>query len=223
VLTDSALHHARETLRDWFAFRGWNGSSINITTLRSDLNPMSLTLFATLSVAAALLLWWVIARRSRTRWALGAVAILACGWLVLDARWLANLARQVATTHASYADKTWRERRTAMPDGALFEFLEQAKRSIGERPGRVFFGSDDAYTRSRAGYHLLPRNALSIVHHGRLYDPEFFHPGDYLCVYGQSGVVFDAAAGKLSWDGKAALRAERTLEAGPGALYRILP
>ena len=131
VVTDSALQSARETLRDWFAFRAWNGNSINITLLRGDMNAMSLTLFVTLAVALALAAWWAMRRRARTELVVGALAIVACAWLIQDARWLANLARQVVDTHEMLARKSAGDKRLAMPDGPLFAFLEKVKHSIG--------------------------------------------------------------------------------------------
>jgi hypothetical protein len=223
AVSNAAAAGASETLRDWFAFRSWNGNAINVLLLRGDLNPLSLSLFVTLAVAAALGAWWILRRRDRRQLLVGTLVIVACAWLVQDARWLAQLGRQVQASAATFSGKSWRDKRLAAQDGALFAFLEQAREAIAARPGRVMFASDDAYVRSRAGYHLLPLNVLSNVYHAELHGHRFLRPGDYLCVYAKRGVAFDPVAGMLGWEaGAPPLRAERVLDTPPGALYRIL-
>jgi hypothetical protein len=222
AVSNSAFRGAAETLRDWFAFRRWSGNAINVLLLRGELNPLSLSLFATLSAVTALCAWWILRRRDRRQRLTGVLAIVACAWLFQDARWLLNFVRQVEASAGTFAGKSWRDKRLAAHDGALFAFLEQVKDAVAARPGRVMFASDDAYVRSRAGYHLLPVNTLSNVYHAELHGHEFLRPGDYLCVYGKHGIVFDAAAGTLAWEpGAPPLHAERVLATPPGALYRI--
>ena len=142
------------------------------------------------------------------------------GWFTLDLRWTVNLIEQVSATAATYAGKTSREKLLAS-DGELFAFLEHVREAVAQRPGRVFFTSDFAYFRVRAGYHLLPFNSVANAYHRELYDPVYLRPGDYICFFARSGMHYDPEKQMLSWDGRAALRVEPIGAQGFGALFRV--
>jgi hypothetical protein len=148
--------------------------------------------------------------------------IAAAGWLLLDLRWIANLGAQVRETSRVYGGKTWHDKRMASEDQQLFAFIDRVREQVALRPGRVIFGSDFPYFRGRAGYHLLPFNAMSIIYHRNFPDPQYYRASDYLCIFARDGVEYDPSTQMLSWDGKARLRAERILVIGPGSLYRVL-
>jgi len=222
-LASSAVGVAVDTLRGWIRPEHWNGQSINVTYLGGNRSPISLPLFVAIATALALAAWVGYTRRRRPDALLaGMLAIAAAGWLVLDLRWIANLGAQVRETSRVYAGKTWHDKRLAADDGQLFAFIDRVREQVALRPGRVIFGSDFPYFRGRAGYHLLPFNALSISHHRNFHDPQYYRPGDYFCIFARNGVEYDPATQMLKWDGKAPLRAELIPVAGPGSLYRVL-
>ena len=223
AVTASVTGIARETVRDWFDYERWNGQSINVVFLGAETEPLSLPLFVGTAVVVALAIWSLLTRRrSHATLLAGALVIAGTGWLLLDARWMVNLAQQARETAQIYGGKSWHDKRLAADDKQLFEFLEKAREAIAARPGRIFFTSDFAYFRARAGYHLLPLNALSIVYHRNLHEPETYRPGDYLCFFARSGLSFDPAQHLLSWDGKAPVRADVVTVEGFGSLYRVL-
>ncbi len=224
AVSASAAGTALEAARTWFRVEHWSNQSINVVFLGGQYHAFPFTLFVGLATLLALALWIAWQRKSaRQSVVVGAFIIALAGWLFVDLRWLANLGRVEANTVATLGGKSWRDKRLAALDGPLFAFVEQSRERIAERPGRVFFGSDDAWLRVRGGYHLLPFNTLSISYHRNLYGFDRYRPGDWLCFYARSGVVYDSAAQALRWDGGPPLRAERVLDAGVGQLYRVLP
>jgi hypothetical protein len=224
AMSASVAGTALEAARSWFRVEHWNNQSINVVFLGGQYHAFPFTLFVGLATFLALALWVAWQRKSALQSIVaGALVIALAGWFFVDLRWLANLGRVEADTVATLAGKSWRDKRLAALDGPLFAFIEQARARIAERPGRVFFGSDDAWLRVRGGYHLLPFNTLSISYHRNLYPADRYRPGDWLCFYVRSGVTYDPATQALRWDDAKPLRAERVLDGGVGQLYRVLP
>ena len=212
-----------DSLRSWFRLETWNNQSINVVFLGGQYHAFPFTLFVGLATLLALVGWIAWQRRAAFPViAIGALAIVLVGWVALDLRWLANLGRVEAQTVTALVGKSWRDKRLAAQDGPLFAFIEKVRARVAERPARVFFSSDDAWIRVRAGYHLLPFNTLSIAYHRNLFEPSRYRPGDWLCFYSRSGVVYDPATQSLRWDGGATLQAERVLADDGGTLYRVL-
>lgn len=223
AVTLSAGGSLVDAMRGWLTFEKWNGQSINVVLLGADAEAVSLPILVGTATVVALALWIAFASRRRLGRALlvGAIVIAGAGWLVLDLRWMFNLGQQAQLTAATYGGKTWREKQLAADDGELYRFIERARLAIAQRPGRVFFTSDFAYFRARAGYHLLPLNTVANVYHRELYDSVHFRPGDYICFFARSGVTYDPVSQMLSWDGNAPVRVERIGTQGFGALYRV--
>ena len=146
------------------AFEAWNGASINTIVGGADLQelPLPVLLGVAVVLAAAPL---VAIARWRPQW-IGAALPLALAlmfvvaWLLLDARWQWNLARQVAATARTYGGKDWREKHLAAEDGPLFEFIEKVRAKLPPTPVRVFMVADAHYFRGRGAYHLYPHNVL---------------------------------------------------------------
>jgi hypothetical protein len=224
AMSASATGTALEAARSWFRVEDWSNQSINVVFLGGQYHAFPFTLFVGLATLLALALWIAWQRRSGFQSIVaGALVIGLAGWFFVDLRWLANLGRVEADTVATLAGKSWRDKRLAALDGPLFAFIEQARARIAERPGRVFFGSEDAWLRVRGGYHLLPFNTLAIAHHRDLFDVARYRPGDWLCFYARNGVTYDPASRELRWDQGPPLRAERVLVANLGELYRVMP
>ena len=215
---------ALDALRSWFRLETWNNQSINVVFLGGQYQAFPFTLFVALVTLLALVGWFAWQRRSA--WPVvagGALVIVFASWIALDLRWLANLGRVEAQTVTTLAGKSWRDKRLAAQDGPLFAFIEKVRERVTERPGRVFFSSDDAWIRVRGGYHLLPFNTLSIAYHRNLFETSRYRPGDWICFYGRRGVVYDPGKQLLSWDGGPPLKAELILASDGGTLYRVLP
>ena len=215
----------RDRLRDWFAFEPWNGASINAIAGGEDYQPFPLPVLLALAVALAAL---VVAAAARFRpGLLGArtplfvAAFFLCAWLVLDARWTANLVRQARATAASYAGKDARDKHLASEDADLYAFVQRALAVMPKTPARIFIASDLDYFRGRAAYHLYPHRVFFDPRSNRLPQAQYLHPGDWLLVYRQRGIQFDRAQGKVRWDGDQIVGADLKLVEPGGALFEV--
>jgi hypothetical protein len=149
------------------------------------------------------------------------VGLLVTAWLVSDARWTWNLARQVDATATRYAGKGTRAKHLAALDGQLFAFVEQVRSILPAAPARVFVVADEPYLRNRAAYHLYPHNVYAEPRANAMPQAGWLRPGDWLLVYQRHGVQYDAAAGKLRWDGTQSASAEMKLLEPGAALFLI--
>ena len=210
---------------EWLAFEGWAGTSINTINGGADVQelPLPLLLAAAVMLAAAIVAG--LRRRKPGAVPMGtyaALMALALGaWLVLDVRWMWNLARQVSVTADRFAGKSWTDKHLAVEDGPLFAFVQKARSVMPATPERVIVAADSDYFRGRAAYHLYPHNVFFYARANTLPPPEQFRPGSWFLVYHRAGIQFDAARGLLRWDNLAPVKAELKL-AGPGAaLFQI--
>ena len=215
----------RERLREWFAFEGWTGVSINTVTGGADLQDLPLPLLLAAAVGIATLLVAALWRWRPTLFPLGIAGSLAAfalgAWLLLDLRWTWNLARQVAATAAQYAFKGFDDKHLAAEDGPLYAFIGKALEVMPAEPARVFVASDSHYFRGRAAYHLLPHRVYFDPRANTLPVPEVLRPGDWFLVYQRKGVQFDAARGKLRWNNLAPVDAELKYAARGAALFVV--
>jgi hypothetical protein len=212
-------------LRDWTTFEAWSGASINTVVGGVDLQelplPVLLGLAAMLAAAAAIAL-----ARWRPQWMgaglpLALAVMFVAAWLVLDARWQWNLARQVVLTGRTYAGLDWREKHVAAEDGPLFEFIEKVRAKLLPAEARVFMFADAHYFRGRGAYHLYPHNVFFNPWTNSLPPAATLRPGDYVVVYQRRGVQFDPALGMLRWDGSAPIAAEALVVEPGAALFRV--
>ena len=220
-----ALETLRDRVREWTAFRPWNGASINTVTGGADSQGLPLPLLLAAAIALTGGLLFVIARRRVVAPGAGtAAAVIAAvlvGWFVLDTRWTLELFRHVRETAQQYAGKDWRERHLAAEDGALFAFIDKARTMLPDRHVRVFVVADADYLRARAVYHLYPYNAWYVPAQNMLPPVDRLHKGDWIVVYQRRGVQYDAAAHRLRWDGGATIAADLKLLDHGGALFEI--
>ena len=214
-----------ERVREWTAFEGWSGSSINTLSGGSDVQelPLPALLFAAVALASLALAG---VARWRPRWYEASPAWTFAGlfvfaWFVLDARWVANLARQVPLTAGQYAGKDWRERHLAAEDGPLFAFVERARGVLPAPPARIFVLADAHYLRGRAAYHLYPYNVYYEPYRNATPPADRLVPGDWIFVYQRRGVQYDRAQQMLRWDGGVTVPAELKLVDKGGALFRV--
>ncbi len=215
----------QDRTREWLAFERWSGTSINAINGGDDVQSLPLPLLLAVSIAFAGIVIWLLRRfRPGTDLANPATAIVimfATCWLVLDARWTWNLARQIQETVAQYGGKDWRGKHLAAEDAALFEFVERVRAEMPAAPARIFVASEPDYFRERAAYHLYPHNVYAEPRRNDLPPPERMKPGDWMLVFQRRGVQFDPAAGKLRWDGGAPVSAQLKLRGEGGALFLI--
>ena len=219
---------AREMLTDraseWFTFEAWNGASINTVTGGADLQDLPLPVLLASAVVLATLIVLALRRWRPSALSVGMFASLAAfalaAWLVLDARWMWNLVRQVDATADRFAGKSWAEKRLAVEDGPLFAFVQKAKEVMPDAPVRVFVAADSAYFRGRAAYHLYPHNAFA-PRANVLPEPGQVHAGDWIAVYNRKRVQYDAAQGKLRWDDREPVSAELKLTGRGAALFVV--
>jgi len=145
------------------------------------------------------------------------LGVVFLGWFALDIRWQTNLLRQLGLTQQQYAGKTWEEKHLAAEDGALFDFMRQAKAKLSGITGRVLYFSDDDYLRGRGAYHLLPRNVLA---DNAIPGAAQFKSGDTIVLYAKKNARYDAARQVLTWDDQA-LQADALILAGENAVLRV--
>jgi hypothetical protein len=220
-----AIEVLQDRAREWLAFERWSGTSINTIIGGDDVQLLPLPLLLALSIALAAV--FTLARRRFRPSAItadlaAAIAIMfAVCWLVLDARWTWNLARQVQATIAQYGGKDWRGKHLAAEDGTLFEFVEKARAELPAAPVRIFVASEADYFRERAAFHLYPHNVYAEPRRNELPAPERIKPGDWMLVYQRRGVQFNPTTGKLIWDGGTPVSAQLKLRGEGAALFLI--
>jgi hypothetical protein len=190
----------------------------------ADVQNLPLPLLAFASFALAGLAAFAVLRGA-ARVVLPTVLALSfiMGWIVLDARWVADLARQVRATGERYAGKDWQGRHLAAEDAALFAFIERVEETLPPPSAldRVFVAADAHYFRGRAAYHLYPRNVYFDPYANTFPPSALLRPGDYVIVYQRRGMQYDAAAQRLRWDGSDPVGAEMLLAETGAALFRI--
>jgi hypothetical protein len=220
-----ALELLGDRAREWLAYERWTGTSINTITGGADIQdlplPVLMALTVTLAGAAAVL----IERRrpgafgASTPMVLGALFLMA--WLILDARWTGNLMRQERQTAQQYAGKSTRDRHLASEDAQLFVFIERARQVLPSQPVRIFVAADAHYFRGRAAYHLYPHSVFFDPRSNELQWADALRPGDWLLVYQQRGIQYDASRQMLRWPTGRTTSAELKLLEPGAALFRM--
>jgi hypothetical protein len=220
-------------IKEWNRFAGWRGTSIyqleDPGTI--PLPALIIAAFALLFLGAATLLLW---RRWRDRyldlprtmpryWLYSGMALLCMGWMVLDARWTTQLAQQATQTWQTYGSKDWTQKHLAAEDSALFAFVEKARAELPESHVRIFIMAEIAYLRSRAAYHLYPNHVFYDLHSAQPPDARFLRPGDYLLVFQQRGVQYDAAKKKIRLPSGAEFSADAKIIGAGSALFELMP
>src|ERR1700682_3774573 len=220
-----ALEILGDRAREWLAFEGWTGTSINTINGGADIQDLPLPLLLALTIALAGAAVFVIERLRPG--AFGASAPMALGtlfliaWLILDARWTANLVQQERHTAEQYAGKSTRDKLLANDDAPLFTFVERALQVLPSRPVRIFVAADGHYFRGRAAYHLYPHSVFFDPRSREIQWADQMRAGDWLLVYQQRGIQYDASRQMLKWETGRTTSAELKL-VGPGAaLFRM--
>jgi hypothetical protein len=220
-----ALEILGDRAGEWFAFEGWVGTSINTVTGGADFQDLPLPVLIALTVALAGTAVVLVERRrpgtfvASTPMVLGALFLIA--WLILDARWTANLVRQERYTAEKYAGKSTRDKYLANADAQLFAFVERALQVLPSQPVRIFVAADAHYFRGRAAYHLYPHSVFFDPRSNELQWADQLRPGDWLLVYQQRGIQYDASRQMLRWETGRTTSAELKLIEPGAALFRM--
>jgi hypothetical protein len=214
-----------DRLREWFAFEPWNGASINTVVGGVDNGALPLPLALAVVVGIAALGAWALRRRRPDVISMTTPALVAgfflVGWLVLDARWTLNLARQERATAAEYAGKSSRDKHLASEDAPLYAFIEKALAVIPRTPVRIFVAAESDYFRGRAAYYLYPHSVYFEPRGDALPRAGTFRPGDWILVFQQRGMQFDKAQGTMRWGDGQIVSAELKL-LDPGAALFVV-
>jgi hypothetical protein len=224
IRSGGAVGQLGERFREWTAFEPWNGASINTITGGAEVQELPLPTLLVVALALAAAIWLGLAWRRGRAGAFPAVLALlfVVAWVVLDALWSWNLARQVAQTRTQYGGKDWRERHLAAEDGPLFAFVEKARAKLPAAPARVFVVADAPYFRGRAAYHLYPHNVEFDPFRNSVPSAASLHAGDYVIVYQRRGVQYNADEKKLRLDGGEPVSAEAVLVEPGAAMFKVL-
>jgi hypothetical protein len=220
-----ALDTVRDRVREWMAPEPWTGASINTVAGGSAVQQLPLPFLLAAALALTVLILWALARRSGRAAApvivVCAVALALAAWLLLDARWIANLALQTRATAARYAGKDAAEKHLASDDRDLYAFIDKARAVLPAKPARVFVVADADYFRGRAAYHLYPHNVWYDPYRNAVPPADKLRAGDWLVVYQRRGVQYDAARHSLRWEGGATIPVELKLLDHGGALFAV--
>jgi hypothetical protein len=224
VRPGGAIGQLTERFREWLAFEPWNGASINTITGGAEVQELPLPTLLVVALALAASIWLGLAwRRGRTAPFPVVLALLfVTAWVVVDAVWTWNLARQVAATRAQYGGKDWRERHLAAEDGPLFAFIEKVRARLPSTPVRVFVVADAQYFGGRAAYHLYPHNVQFDTFRSTPPKASSLHAGDYVIVYQRRGVQYSAEEKRLRLPGGDAVPAEALLIEPGAVLFKVL-
>lgn len=195
----------RQLWQDWTAFEGFRTHTINTVVGGGSTVALTPVVFVTLWIGVSVLLWYALTWWQRQRpGPLPVVLFLLLGWLVLDARWLWDLQRQLQLSHDLFAGKTDAEKRRSEPGlaGASYRFAETLLDNLEpDRPARVFVLSPQRYWRYRVNYFLLPYNSVA-----EGVDPTALRSGDILVLFDEPSIIgrplapsthADATAGRI--------------------------
>jgi hypothetical protein len=209
---------------EWLAFNGWSGTSINTIVGGADVQDFPLPWVLAIAVAVAVLLFLLLPLHAPDRWRRAALALALAtlfGWGLLDARWVATLARQSVATAHTYGGLDSEARHRAAEDADLYAFVQAARAVMPAAPVRMFVAAPADYFRGRAAYHLYPENVYYDPRADTLPPANAMRAGDWLLVYRRPGIAYDAGHRMLRWDGQTHA-AELAFVRNGSALFRLL-
>lgn len=212
----------------WTTFEGWSQRSINFIeggARHALISPVLATAVWVGSAIALYGIWGFFLPRRRDWYVVGIIFLL--GWMLLDSRWQVGLWHQLQETYERYAGKDWKQKRLAAEDASLFQFITEVKACLPATPQRIFLVvarslEEDAYTRSRARYHLLPHNVYAPGTH--LPEQAYVRTGDYVLLLGSPAELATTMEKQfLQWNegGKNQCVLEKIYTAAMGILYSV--
>jgi hypothetical protein len=220
-----------ETFTQWgthFPLKGYS-VSFPFDAERAHFMPIAKAMALACGLAIAVYLGVTYMRTRRFDWRVP-WAIFAIGWIVLDLRWEANLAREVASAAAQFGGKTGDEKALAADDAQLAALAFELKRALPAPPARVVVLSDNSLMALRVTHFLSPlnvsRNALPRSEErerGKVPAPNraMLRSGDHVVLLYYSGLRYDAERKELVWPDGATRPAEIVVATPEALLVRI--
>jgi hypothetical protein len=121
----------------------------------------------------------------------------------LDARWQLDLLAKYRATVEEFGTGPIEELWRRGPDADIYALAASVKRGIRDPNQRVFVFGDEAYSRGRAAYHLLPLPVHYDAVSGAMPSSQFIRPGDLIFLTWSRQVRYDEKAQQLIWNGGA--------------------
>jgi hypothetical protein len=215
----SAKASLKKMLGRWFAFDGWQGTSINFLDGAAPDQEVPFVLAIAAIVLLALVLYLILSKIKRLH---GNAAMVWCmvflGWFALDARWQLNLFRQLDLTQQQFAGKSWKDKHLADWDAPLFDFIQQVKAKLPAAGGRVLYFSDFDDLRGKGTYYLYPQNVMPI---NRPLVDGIVKAGDYIVVFEKKDMQYDSSRQALVWNGKQTIPADLLLSSTGNFLLKV--
>jgi len=151
------------TWKGWASFEPWSLRSINFVWGGAERQDLRLPVVVLAWVLVTLLLSSLPALKSNQPWPVSAALVFLLAWLVLDARWTMNGARQARALVEQGLLLSEQQRLELTPEAATVELIQRFKsKREAKDPARVLIVGDRAefgYYLERAKYHLLPHSA----------------------------------------------------------------
>jgi hypothetical protein len=205
VPSASAATALVEIAQQWSVPVPFKGTSIHLPFDAERSDYASLLIVVAVAQGLAMAGYYLFARfRQQPRDPRVFWAVFLIGWLTLDARWQANLWRQLTQTAGQFAGKTAEEKHLAADDRALFGLMQQVNGALPAPPVRIHFLADNRLLRTRGAFFLYPQN----VYHDpgrerRVPNPDQLRSGDYALLLWYSGLTYDREHQRLLWpDGR---------------------
>ena len=223
-LPETPGNSLRSIFSDWLEFEPWAQHSAHFIKGGAGKSRWSLGVLVAGWVFLSLLIYWLLSGMAgQPPEGKRIVAILLLGWLLLDARWLYNLAQQAQVTREVYAGKTLDQQYRAGMDAAYYDYFQRLIDDVlpGEPQFLYVLGKDTDYFRAKVPWFLAPHNVYNRDKYPR---PEYAAKGGYVLVMEEiKGLRFDRSGGALRWGRNNQLPVERVDQDQLGVLYRILP
>lgn len=213
---------------DWLSYRPWGLFSVSSVDQDAGVSvprrpALLLVVEAAVIIVAALgvlLFGW---RRREFR--IGVLVVFALGWLLLDAIWIGQLFERQATTRLVYADKSWAERASLVPDDDLLKAANRVREVVAgfDKPPHVIIHASSPLEMTRLQYLALPVNAALLV---RTIDPMSYNfpPGTLLVLYDMQDWPYDVEARQIRTPNPdLTFPAEAVIDEGALRIYRIIP
>ena len=208
----------------WLQFEPWNQYSVNFAWGGAKHQDPPLPLVVSLWVALSILSFALCTRLSRQLWSWPAVLIIiACGWLLLDARWLFNATTQMQVSRQTYAGLNEPQKMTKGLDAHIFTGMQKLKQKVlPQTPVKIMLLSDretQLYYALRARYHLAPHNVYS-TH--QFPAKKQLHTDQYILLIGElAGFSYNRFRSEITWNNNTRIRATRVHRGDYGQLFLL--